>query len=112
MIPNILNTIVGIALVYCAILAPQLLHKTAWVLVAGGIGIIVLGLLARTSDNVKWFNLVNAVLGGALVLLGIARALMPVHELVMFWWAFWVGTIVAVLAFWSALYPRNRTAPA
>jgi len=41
MIPNILNTIVGIALVYCAILAPQLLQKTAWVLVVSGLGIIV-----------------------------------------------------------------------
>ena len=110
MIPNILNTIVGIALVYCAILAPQLLQKTAWVLVVSGVGIIVLGLLARSSDRVKWFNVVNVVLGGALVLLGIARTLMPVHELVMFWWAFWVGTIVAVLAFWSALYVRDRTA--
>jgi len=110
MIPNILNTIAGLALVYCAILAPQLLNKTAWVLLGGGIVIIVLGLLARRSDRVKWFNLVNVVLGGALVLLGIARTLMPVHELVMFWWAFWVGTIVAVLAFWSALYPRDRTA--
>jgi len=110
MIPNILNTIAGIALVYCAILAPQLLNKTAWVLAGGGIVIIVLGLLARTSDKVKWFNLVNVGLGGALVLLGIARTLMPVHELVMFWWAFWVGTIVAVLAFWSALYARDRTA--
>jgi len=112
MIPNILNTILGIALVYCAILAPQLLNKTTWVLVACGIGIIVLGLLARSSDRVTWFNLVNAVLGAALVLLGIARTLMPVHELVMFWWAFWVGTIVAVLAFWSALYVHDRTAQA
>ena len=110
MIPNILYTIAGIALVYCAILAPQVLNKTAWVLLSGGIVIIVLGLLARSSDRVKWFNLVNVVLGGALVILGIARTLMPVHELVMFWWAFWVGTIVAVLAFWSALYARDRTA--
>ena len=110
MIPNILNTIVGVAVVYCAILAPQFLHDTAWHLAIGGVGIIILGLSARMNDRVKWFNLVNVVLGAALVLLGVTRTLMPVHDLVMFWWAFWVGTIVAVLALWSALYTRDRAA--
>jgi hypothetical protein len=43
-------------------------------------------------------------------LLGIARVLTPVHPLVMFWWVFWVGVIVAVLAFWSALYTRDPSA--
>jgi hypothetical protein len=42
--------------------------------------------------------------------LPIARALIAVHPLVMFWWVFWVGIIVAVLAFWSALYTRDRRA--
>ena len=110
MIPNILNTLVGLVLVYCAILAPQLLHDTAWHLVIGGVGIIVLGLSARPNDKVKWFNLVNVILGVALLLLGIARTLMPIHPLVMFWWTFWVGTVVAVFAFWSALYTRDRAA--
>ena len=55
MIPNILNTIVGIALVYCAILAPQLLQKTAWVLVVSGIGIIA-STLAELSDRTGWMN--------------------------------------------------------
>ena len=64
----------------------------------------------EAATRLKWFNLVNVVLGAALVLLGIARTLTPVHPLVMFWWVFWVGTIVAVLAFWSALYARDRTA--
>ena len=110
MIPNILNALLGILLVYCAILAPGPLHDTAWLLIAGGGGIIFLALWARSGDKVKWFNLVNAVLGAALILLGIARALTTVHPLVMFWWVFWVGIIVAVLAFWSGLYGRNRPA--
>ena len=110
MIPNILNAIVGIALVYCAILAPGPLHNTAWLLAAGGVGIIALALWARSSDQLKWFNLVNVILGAALVLLGIARTLTPVHPLVMFWWVFWVGIIVAVLAFWSALYRNDSSA--
>ncbi|MBI3530838.1 MAG: hypothetical protein HY067_23070 [Betaproteobacteria bacterium] len=110
MIPNLLNTALGIALVYCAILVAGPLHDSAWPLMAAGIGIIALGLWARRNDKLKWFNLVNVVLGAALVLLGIARALTPVHPLVMFWWVFWVGIIVAVLAFWSALYTRETSA--
>jgi hypothetical protein len=109
MIPNSLNTIIGIALVYCAILAAGRLHNTAWLLLGGGIAVIVLALWARRSDKLKWFNLVNVILGGALVVLGIARALTAVHPLVMFWWVFWVGTIVAVLAFWSALYTYDSS---
>ena len=110
MIPNILNTLLGIALVYCAILAPGPLHNTAWLLMAAGAGIIALGLWARSGDRLKWFNLVNMVLGAALLVLGIAGTLTAVHPLVMFWWVFWVGILVAVLAFWSALYTRDRSA--
>jgi hypothetical protein len=53
-------------------------------------------------------DLVNAVLG-ALVFLGIARTLTAVHALVVFWWVFWVGILVAV-AFWSALYTHDSSA--
>jgi hypothetical protein len=109
MIPNVLNTILGIALVYCAILAPDLMNATAS-LPAAGVGIIALGLWARPSDKIKWFSLVNTILGAALVLLGIGRTLTTVHPLVMFWWVFWVGIIVAVLACWSALYARDASA--
>src|SRR5262245_5490537 len=110
MIANILNTVLGIALVYCAVLVPGVLHDTAWMLIAAGVGVILLGLWARRSDKLKWFNLVNALLGAALVVLGIARTLTSVHSLVMFWWVFWVGIIIAVLALWSALYTRDTSA--
>jgi hypothetical protein len=112
MIPNLLNAILGIALVYCAILTPALMNGTAS-LPAAGVGIVALGLWARHGDAVKWFNLVNIILGVALlVLLAIGRALTAVHPLVMFWWVFWVGIIVAVLAFWSVLYTRDASAAA
>lgn len=109
MIPNILNTLLGIALVYCAILAPGPLHDAPWLLMAGGVGIVILALWARRGDKLKWFNLVNTTLGAALILLGIARTLTAVHPLVMFWWVFWVGIIVAVLASWSALYTHGTS---
>jgi hypothetical protein len=112
MIPNLLNTILGIALVYCAILAPGALTGSVWPLFGTGIGIVVLALWARLGDRLKWFNVVNPVLGAALVVLGFLGSVTPIHPLVMFWWVFWAGIIVAVLAFWSALYTRDATAGA
>lgn len=109
MIANTPNTMFGIALVYCAILAPDLLNA-AVPLPAAGVAIVALGLWARRSDRIKWFSLVNALLGAALALLGIGRALTALHPLLMFWWVFWVGIIVAVLACWSMAY--SRAAPA
>jgi hypothetical protein len=108
MIANIANTLFGLVLVYSAILAPAPLRDTPWVLLASGAAIMVLALWARHSDRLKWFNLVNIVLGAALLLLGIAHAFTAVPALVLFWWVFWVGILVAVFAFWSALYTLDR----
>lgn len=104
MIANIANTLIGLALVYGAILAPVSLGDSVWIIPAGGAGIIGLALWARSTDRLKWFNLVNIVLGAALLLLATARNFIAVHPLVLFWWVFWVGILVAVFAFWSALY--------
>jgi hypothetical protein len=109
MIANIVNTLLGLALVYCAILAPGPVGHTAWVLLASGAGIVGLALWARSSDRLKWFNLVNLILGTALLLLGIVRNFIAVPPLVLFWWVFWVGILVAVFAFWSALYTLDRS---
>lgn len=106
MIPNLLNSLLGITLVYCAILATEMLHQRPWALLAGGVSIIVFAMWARMSDELKWFSRVNAALGAALVVLGIARTVISIPPLLTFWWAFWVGCIVAVLACWSALYTR------
>ena len=108
MIANIVNTLIGLALVYGAVLAPVSLGHSVWILPAGGAGIIGLALWARNTDRLKWFNLVNTVLGAALLLLAIARNFIAVHPLVLFWWVFWVGILVAVFAFWSALYTLDR----
>ncbi|HET7362959.1 MAG TPA: hypothetical protein VFJ70_05215 [Burkholderiales bacterium] len=104
MIPNALNTILGIALVYCAILAPNVVSNSSRALPLAGLAIVAFALWARASDKLKWFSAVNGALGIALMLLGILALAMPIHPLVTFWWIFWVGIIVAVLAFWSALY--------
>jgi hypothetical protein len=107
MIPNLLNTILGIALVYCAILAPEANKAGIWPMLGAGLGIVALALWARAGEKLKWFNLVNAIAGVALILLGLVASGTELHPLVTFWWLFWVGTTVGVLALWSAIYNRE-----
>ena len=109
MIPNLLNTLLGIALVYCAILAPGWINGNLWPMLGSGILVALLAWWARAGDKLKWFNVANAILGIALVLLALASIAVKIPQLVMFWWVFWVGIIVAVLAFWSALYTRDAS---
>jgi hypothetical protein len=106
-IANLLNTLLGIGLVYAAVLSPALLSGDAWALLLAGVGVTVLAAWARASDDVKWFNTTNLVLGAMLLILGAIRALTPLHPLLVFWSVFWVGSIVAVFALWAALYKRE-----
>ena len=110
MTPNILNTLMGLALVYCAVLAPGPLHASIWLLGVAGVVIVALGLWARDGDRLKWFSMVSVVLGIALALLAMAGSMVVVPTVVLFWWVFWVGIIVAVMALWSLLYAKQRPA--
>ena len=58
------------ALGRAAAIAYLLQGITTGILMAAGTGIIALGFWARRDDKLKWFNLVNVVLGAALVLGG------------------------------------------
>lgn len=109
MIPNLLNTLLGIALVYCAILEPVWINGNPWSMLGSGVLVALFAWWARAGDKVKSFNAANAILGIALIVLGLVASATKIPQLVMFWWVFWVGIIVAVLAFWSALYTRDTS---
>lgn len=104
MIPNLLNTLLGVALVYCAVLSPGVLSGNAWGMFVAGVAVIVLALWARTTDAIRWFNTTNVVLGTALLVLGVLRATTEPQPLLVFWSLFWIGSIVSVFALWSGLY--------
>ena len=110
MIANALNTLLGIALVYCAVLSPNTLTSSRWGMVIVSAAVIALALWARAGDTIKWFNTTNVILGALLLILGAMRAATELHPLLTFWGVFWIGSIVAVFAFWSALYNRAPTA--
>ena len=102
MVANLFNVFVGLALVYSAVLRPSLIGARPGLLFATAACIFVAAWLARRSDHHPWQNDIN-------MLLAVALAAMPalrfVHvPLAAFWSQFSVGTTVAVLALWAALY--------
>lgn len=102
MIPNILNTLVGLALAYSVVLHPTWVEQRFVPFGVFAIVILVLALWARFSDARKWFSTVNIVLAIALGLL----SLLPLATLpnLTFWGGFWIGAVVPTVAFWAVLY--------
>lgn len=105
MIPNLINTVVGLVLVYAAILQPTWVERRYLPLAAFAVIVLVMALWARRSDSQAWFSTVNVMLAIALGIL----SLFPLATLpdLTFWGGFWVGALVAVFALWAALYRRK-----
>ena len=110
MIPNIVNTLIGLFLVYAAVLNPSLVSGSVYPLLVLGIVILVLAGWAMRSDNDPWQNTLNMLMGVLLALLGVLP--LSTYPIVTFWGVFWVGTTVAVMALWAAIYRPPLGKPA
>ena len=110
MIANLLNGIMGIWLVYVAVLDPAWAGANRWRLPLAAVLVLVLALRARASDFRKWQSSVNLVLGVLLLILSGLHAKGIAPPLLMFWGIFWPGILVAVMALWAALYRPMRAA--
>jgi hypothetical protein len=110
MIPNVLNALIGVALIYAAILHPALISGGLGPLLTAAVVMFSLAYWARHSDHHPWQSSVNMVLAvvlAAITLLQLARV-----PLATFWGVFWIGMIVAVLSLWAAIYrPRPLGIP-
>lgn len=109
MIPNLINTATGLALVYATVLHPAWVEQRYLPLAGFAAVILVLALWARRSDPYRWFSSANIVLAIALGVL----SLLPLAMLpnLTFWGSFWVGALVPSIALWAALYrPKPATA--
>jgi hypothetical protein len=105
---NLFNVLIGIALVYSAVLRPSLIATRPGMLFVAAACIFAAALVARRSDHHPWQNNVNMLL--AVLLAGAAALRLSYFSMAAFWCQFSVGTIVAVLALWAALY-RPTEAP-
>jgi hypothetical protein len=108
MIAHILNALLGMWLAYAAILAPPLLSQSRWPMAIVGAAIVVLGVLARPGEHLKWAGTTDIALGGILAAAALAGAVAG-SAAFGFWIVLWIGVIVAVVSLWSALY-RPRAA--
>ncbi|MFO1506310.1 MAG: hypothetical protein U1F23_04420 [Lysobacterales bacterium] len=107
MIPNLINTIAGLALVYATVLHPTWVEQRYVPFAAFAAVILVMAIWARRSDPRRWFSTVNIVLAIALGIL----SLLPLATLpnLTFWGGFWVGALVPSFALWAALFKPHAT---
>ncbi len=106
MIANLLNTILGLWLVYVAVLDPAW-DEPSWKLPVASVLVLVFAFWARASDLRRWQSSVNVVLGVILLILAALHWGDLLTPLVMFWGVFWPGVLVAIIALWSAARPSS-----
>lgn len=107
MLANLFNVLLGLALVYAAVLQPSLTAGRPTLLFVAAACIFAAAWLARRSDHHPWQNNINMLL--AVALAGITALRIEHVPLAAFWSQFSVGTTVAVLALWAALYQPAKS---
>ncbi|HEX7328855.1 MAG TPA: hypothetical protein VF428_09985 [Casimicrobiaceae bacterium] len=110
MIPNLINTVTGLVLVYSIVLHPTWVGQRYFPLLAFAAVILVMALWARRSDPHPWFSWTNIALAIALGLVSLLP--LPTLPFLTFWAGFWVGCITPVVALWAALYRRDLASAA
>lgn len=101
MIANVINTLLGLAMVYVAVLDLNLLAGRIWPMMVLAALVFILAFLARRGDVQHWQNNTNMVMGAALIIL--AGVQVEPYPYLTFWALFWIGIVVAVLALWSII---------
>ena len=104
MVANLINTLIGLGMVYASVLDPHLVAPDTVTLFFLGVVILGLSMWARMTDSAGWFSQTNIVLGFCVLALAGLQHMNLTGPLVDFWGVFWCGLIVSVVSFWAALY--------
>ena len=113
MIPNVLNTLIGLWLAYIAIFPHAIGGGRGWLLEVGAAATVLLALWARPSNVLPWQATGTIVTGALLAALVVIGHVVPVSDVLMFWGVLWAGLTSATLSLWAALYkPSAVTAAA
>lgn len=104
MLANLMNMLIGLVMVYAAVLDPRLVAPETVTLLFFGLVILGFAIWARMTDSAKWFSQTNVIVGFCVLALAALQHLKLTGSLVDFWGVFWRGLIVSVVAFWAALY--------
>lgn len=106
-IANYLNTLIGIGLVYVAVLNLDLLAGKVLPTAVVAVVIFGLSLVSRRRDLERWQSTCNVILAFGLLVLA-ALQVQP-YRYLTFWGFFWVGILVAILALWAAIQGRGES---
>jgi hypothetical protein len=104
MFANLLNTLIGLIMVYAAVLNPPFVAPNTVTLFFFGLVILGLAMWARMTDSASWFSQTNIILGFCVLALAGLQHLNLTVPLMDFWGVFWCGLVVSVVALWAALY--------
>ncbi len=102
MLPDVLNTVIAIGLVCCAVLDLDAIRAHGLLLALAGGAMAALGVWATRSDYLKWPGATSALAGFALLAMVVAGFASSAE--VSFWVALWSGTAAGIVSLWSALY--------
>jgi hypothetical protein len=107
MIPNLMNTLLGLWLTYVAIFPTAIgAHYHRW-LICAAVLTVVIALWARRSDDAPWQSTMTIIAAVTLVvILGADRFFIP-SAVLLFWGVLWVGLVSATLSLWAAIYHPN-----
>lgn len=108
MIFDLVNAVLGIALIYVAILQQPFLHGTRGSAVEGFAGIaIALLAVAALKTREAWYSRAIIPMGVALALFALPASAFALSITLESWFVFWIGVLTSVLALWGALYPHT-----
>lgn len=108
MIADIISSVLGLLLIYVAILQDAFLHSSRGTLLEAvtGIAIVLLALAAGRGREV-WYSRVLVPAGALLALFAVLANFVPLQMILEHWFVFWIGVFTGVTALWGALYPHN-----
>jgi hypothetical protein len=111
MIPNLLNTLLGLWLAYVAIFPTTIGADHRW-LFGAAILTAVLALWARRSDYAPWQSTMTIVAAVTLAVILAVDRFLAASAVLLFWGVLWVGLVSATLSLWAAIYHPSAEAAA
>ncbi len=112
MIPNLLNTLLGLWLTYAAIFPATVgAHYHRW-LFGAAIVTIALALWARRGDYAPWQSTMTIIAAVTLAVILAADRFLISSAVLLFWGVLWVGLVSATVSLWAAIYRPDVAAAA
>lgn len=107
MIPSLLEGLLGLWLVWVAVLDPALLESRAWIVALSAIVMVLLAIVALRLDYLKWPAVTDIVVG--VILLAVSFTVAFTSPTSTFWMLFWAGSVAGTVSLWSVFYRGPQT---